>query len=183
MSTFLRTNEYSEAISSLKFFVEIIPSINEDIYRWKWAIIALHNAVQGFMVLSLKGTDSLLILPDKQSTKWLDAYYNDQPLPEERLDNFLHLFNKIQQYRNFPTSAQYQKHLEKLNSIRNNFIHFSPKNWSLEISGLPAICMDCLHVIHYLVEQEEILWYQKEVQQQVLSSVNKAKKVLTNLYQ
>lgn len=183
MSHYLRTDEYTEAISSLNFFIEILPSTNEDVYRWKWAIIALHNAVQGFMVLSLKGTDSLLILPEKKAIKWLDAHYNNQSLPEDKLDIFLNLCKKIQQYRGLQTSKDCDLNLKKLNSLRNNFTHFPPQHWSLEISGLPKICMDCLSLIRYLVEKGEIIWYNKEIQQQAFSSANKAEKVLTNLYQ
>lgn len=174
MSHYIRTDEYTEAISSLNFFVEMLPSTNEDKYRWKWAIIALHNAVQGFMVLSLKGTDSLLILPEKKAIKWLNAYYNNQALPKENLDFFLELYKKIQKHRGFQSSLHCNQSLQRLNSFRNHFIHFLPQHWSLEISGIPKICIDCLSVIRHLVEKGEIIWYDKEVQQKVELSLKNA---------
>ncbi len=60
-------------------------------YNWKWVVIALHNALQGFMVLALRFTNPTLIARVPQPLrKWNDeliAAYNQRQLvkdlPEE----------------------------------------------------------------------------------------------------
>ncbi len=74
MENSLRTDELKEAIFSLEMVAEQVLKIHIDTYRWKWVIIALHNAVQGFMVLSLKGSHGLNILKNADKKSWLNNY-------------------------------------------------------------------------------------------------------------
>lgn len=39
-----------------------------------------------------------------------------------------------------------------LNLFRNQFIHFMPMGWSIEMSGMPSICKDSLDIIKELEE-------------------------------
>jgi hypothetical protein len=41
----------------------------------------------------------------------------------------------------FNASESHDKSVRKLNSFRNDFIHFVPKGWTLELTGLPRICL------------------------------------------
>lgn len=50
---YLRTDEHEEAVRSLEWAEAQARSLGEDSYQWKWVLISLHNAVQGFMVLAL----------------------------------------------------------------------------------------------------------------------------------
>jgi hypothetical protein len=59
MTHYLRTDEVEEAISAIEMVAESVAGVKADIYRWKWALIALHSAVQGFMVLALRGSNGL----------------------------------------------------------------------------------------------------------------------------
>ena len=43
--------------------------------------------------------------------------------------------------------------MKNLNFIRNEFVHFTPKGWSLELSGAPRIAIDCLDVAEFLVKR------------------------------
>ena len=76
---YLRTDEREEAVRSLEWAEQQANAISEDPYQWKWVLIALHNAVQGFMVLALWNGNGLLTLRDKVAVKWLDAYNNGGP--------------------------------------------------------------------------------------------------------
>jgi len=53
---------------------QFILEVQEDDYNWKWAIIALHNSTQAFMVLALQGTSPLNVIKDPQ--KSFDAIQN-----------------------------------------------------------------------------------------------------------
>lgn len=52
----------------------------------------------------------------------------------------------------FNPNRQQDASVKKLNYFRNEFIHFMPKGWSIEVSGMPRLCSDCLGVIKHLSE-------------------------------
>lgn len=41
--------------------------------------------------------------------------------------------------------------MKKLNQIRNEFIHFTPKGWALGLSSAPQVALDCLDICGFLV--------------------------------
>jgi len=41
---------------------------------------------------------------------------------------------------------------DQLNNLRNEFIHFVPKGWSVELAGLPQICANCINVDEFLIQ-------------------------------
>jgi hypothetical protein len=69
--------------------------------------------------------------------------------------------------------------MRKLNEIRNQFIHFMPKVWVLELTGLPAICLDCLAVARFLhKEGGNILWHKTELRERAEEAFDRAEHAL-----
>lgn len=159
--TWLTINGIQEAHKSLKMANLFLAHTDEDKYFWKWMLVALHNSLQGFMASSLKGEDGLTPMKEKVAQKWIEAYKNGKPLPREELDTFLNLYKKIKSERMLVTAASKQfiprgkqdRSIRKLNRLRNHFVHYTPKSWSLEVNELPEISRDCLHVIRFLVQK------------------------------
>jgi hypothetical protein len=169
-AAFLRTTEHEEAVRSLEWAELQARGLSTDPYLWKWVVAALHNATQGFMVLALWNGNGLLTLRPRIAEKWLKAYESGGPFPAEKLDDFLNLYAKVKDANNFHTvgagpfapSATTDRSLKLLNEIRNNFTHFTPKGWSLELAGLPRIALDALSLIHFLGwESTAITWYRR----------------------
>ena len=75
----LRTDEIDEAIKSLHKTHQFVLEVHEDIYNWKWVIIALHNSTQAFMVLALKGTASINLCSNRE--KFLKAMFSGNDYP------------------------------------------------------------------------------------------------------
>ena len=92
---YLRTDEELETVNALKMAAQFASKIHEDVHLWRWTIIALHNAAQGAMVLSLRHGNGLLALSDKCATAWMQAYEKDEAYPPEKLDSYLGLYKKI----------------------------------------------------------------------------------------
>ena len=73
---------------------------------------------------------------------------------DTKMDTFLNLYKKIRRHAifgyKFAPKAQQGKSIKRLNLFRNEFVHFMPKGWSIELSGMPNICLDCLDVIRAL---------------------------------
>jgi len=94
-----RTNEKIESIISLEFVSEQSDMVSEDVFKWKWILIGLHNALQNFMVCALRGTENTNVLASKSALKWLEEFWNRMSdnkhkwkYPKQRLDSFTNLF-------------------------------------------------------------------------------------------
>lgn len=192
MKSYLRTDEIEEAISALEMLSEVTPFLVKDIYRWKWAIIATHNALQDFMVIALRQGNGLLALKDNIAAEYLKAQKEGGKRPAEKLDNFLNLYKKIKSDRmlcyshgkRFKADPEHNWAVKKLNELRNEFLHFVPKGWSLEIISLPKICLNCLEVIEFLGWQSGNVIFNDETQQvRALSALKMAKAVLSEIIQ
>ena len=167
----LRTDEHEEAVSALEAVAEWSGRLETKIDYWKWVVLAMHNATQGFMVLALRGSDGLRPLRDGITEAWLTAYREGGEYPTEKLDSFLNLYKKIKSEamifyvhsKKFTPSGSQGRSIKKLNSLRDDFIHFLPRSWSLEVSGLPEICLDCLDAVEFLGwESGNVPWYEGE---------------------
>jgi hypothetical protein len=167
--------------------VDFANSVRADSYRWKWVLIAVHNTVQGFMVLALRRGNGMLALRDDVAAAWIKAYREEKPLPKERLDTFLNLYAKVKtdaaagyvHSKRFTPGPTHDRSMKKLNEFRNEFIHFVPKGWSLELAGLPRICLDCLSVANFLhAEGGNIFWNNSAIRRRADRALRRAAKLL-----
>src|SRR5687767_3146447 len=71
---YLVTDDEREAVGALEEAAGYLEIAEIDPARaWKWVIIALHNAVQGFMVLALKSTWNVRVLHRDQRSEKIRA--------------------------------------------------------------------------------------------------------------
>lgn len=183
MTTYLQTDEQHEAARALEMFHHQLILIKDDVYYWKWAIIALHNAVQAFIVCAISGTDQLGALKPKDAEEWLNAYYRRLTPPSDvRLDFFPELYKRAKEKTGFKASEDFDMDIETLTALRNDFIHFTPKGWSLEVSGLPQIFLNCLTLIEYLGWNAGCInWYEEPDENQAKGELDQCKKILASL--
>ena len=78
---YLRTNEEAEAAEAICMASKVADGLERDLKLWRWVVISLHNAVQGFMVLSLRHGNGLLALDDKSFSEWMEAHEKGGPYP------------------------------------------------------------------------------------------------------
>jgi hypothetical protein len=182
----IRCDERTDVIVSLGLCQRLIGTLNEDKLMWKWAILALHNALQGAMVCHLSGTAQVGAL-DKKSiedfAKWHERdrkgeikkiqkgvsdfgipimkilNKKDNP-PNEYLASTDVLFERLHKAsERFEAGAgailvlsdSQKASFNKLHLLRNSFMHFTLKSWSIEISGLPNIFLDIFDIIEMIV--------------------------------
>jgi hypothetical protein len=162
----------------------------EDPTLWKWVLISLHSAVQGIMVLSLRGGNGLAALKPKSEQEWLRAYRSGKKPPEERLDDFPGLYRKVKgqrmlQYvhsKAFTPSSTHDVSMSRLNRLRNHFIHFLPGSWTLQLSGVPPVLMDSLTLADFLVRKSgNILWRKPECQGRYAKAFDSCEAAFTQL--
>ena len=93
----LDTDEYEEIVATLRACRHFLSLATQDVTYWKWVFLALHNIVQGCMVIALTRSDSFGATDAKQEKAWREAYAKGNPLPtdQEKLLSFLDLYDKI----------------------------------------------------------------------------------------
>ena len=77
-----------EAISCLK-------RVGKNPFIWKYAIISIHNALQCYMSIALRGSSGTATWKKNHAKKWLEAYDNNKELPSVQLDFFMKLYDKL----------------------------------------------------------------------------------------
>lgn len=156
---YLKTDDLNEAVRDLEMVRRFLEKLNSEIYYWKWVILALHSSLQGFMVAALKGSSGLNVLTDKSAEGWLKAHQAGlRTFPRQKLDTFLNLYKKMKTdkmlmyhgSKKFVSTEEQDWSVQKLNSLRNSYIHFQPMLWFIRKAGLPQITKECLSVIRFL---------------------------------
>lgn len=149
---YIEFDEYSDALYSLRHAAFFCAETARDRTMWKWAIIALHNALQGAMVCHLSGTAGLGALEKDSRKAALDWHESDrmgqsQPYPEEKVAPANVLFRRLTGEVStleragglINVSKQESDSFERLHALRNSFSHFTPMSWTIEISALAQI--------------------------------------------
>jgi hypothetical protein len=66
-SLYFDLDEMKDPVLALKVLDDHLAKVLEEPLYWKWAILALHNALQGFMVLNLADSTPLELMQDARS--------------------------------------------------------------------------------------------------------------------
>jgi hypothetical protein len=137
---YYRTDEKENAVDFLAtaatFYAENHP------HKWKWLTISLHGALYGFTVLAIKGTDHGRVSKGKKLISLWEALDRCQ-------DNAYML--QYSGSRRLEVSNDEKRAVEKLSAgFRNNFEHFMPKLWSIEVSVFTGIVGHVCRLIHFL---------------------------------
>ena len=157
--TWLRIDETEDAVDNIEMVHHFLVQLHGPI-RWKWAILSLHQALYGFAVGATKPSDSSLALkkpedPESQLISiWtaLDRAKDPDWMP--RID-----------WNPLVTSTAEDEAIDKIvNEFRNEFAHFRPQGWSIEVSGMPSLFIHVLRVIRHLaLDSNTILFIPDEL--------------------
>ncbi len=161
---YLRVDEREDAINALEHAAHTVETLEKHPLDWKWVIIAIHNALQGALVCTLSGTHGTGALNDKSMQKmweWFEASRTDSNAhyPKEWLAPLFELYEraKKQDYMGefggqpLNTTEEQDEDVKRLNNLRRNFMHFTPKGWSIETAGLPRITLNATTIIETLL--------------------------------
>lgn len=138
---YFRLDERSNALDYLRKVRLHLTEVENDQWAWKWAFIALHGALYGFAITVAKGTDDSSVLKKNgQLISFCSALEHCQKIGAvEKL------------------SDSQEKSLKLLTeSLRNEFMHFQPKGWSIEIHGFPKIAIEVLGLVQALSKHPNV---------------------------
>jgi hypothetical protein len=152
----LQLDELTNAIDNLEmcgYFLRKLP----DPIRWKWAILAVHQAIYGFAICAVKGSQDTSVLKTQSKSKEPHLISIWDAL--ERAEDTRYLWPGASPLK--LTSGE-RKTLKKLFAeFRNGFEHFQPAAWSIEVSGMPRLLRHALGVLRRLArEQGSVRYYE-----------------------
>lgn len=178
---YLKTDQANDVICSLEQVVRSIEAASSDPLNWKWAILAMHSALQGAMVCHLTGTAEVGALDDKSIEAAHDYHERDRKglikrvscgtdefglaiykpatkidrPPQEKLANATTLIKRLRNKDKRVEQAggivevtdKEFSDFKALDSLRNQFTHFPPTSWLIELAGMKNIVRSALTII------------------------------------
>jgi hypothetical protein len=172
----LVVSEVDQAVNALDFSVELLERSTTAPQYWRWALLVLHQAAQGFMVCALAGSDGTRPLNHKsrdvkeyiKALRKYSATGQYPELPPRALDSFLNLYKKVKNAdmmrqnttsQTFIPRRGFQTRIEDLNTFRNEFQHFTPKKWVIEVGVFLEPAQAAIQLIDFLAfTSQNIVW-------------------------
>jgi len=174
---YIKFSEESNALDYLEKAYHFIQKVDRNPNDWKWVIIALHGALYGFAVCACRGTDPHNVtFKSKNSEKLISFDEALQTCQDPKIMKMTTLSKHLE------LSSKQKESIDILKkTIRNNFEHFIPKTWYIEIHGFPQIAIDVLDVIRFLALEAHNYSHLSTYQtRQLKSYVYQSKKLLKN---
>jgi hypothetical protein len=179
-ANWLTTDEANDVAGSIRHALRSGTFISQDPQSWKWVALALHSALQGACVCHLTTTAAPIGALTKSNTEeWL-AYFeesrtnSDAKPPQTRLKALPDLLKAVREARSAGDRSNEEgivvsdKDLNWLryfhDVVRNQFVHFEPMGWSLEVSGIPGIASLTSRIINDIADSgwafrhQEVAW-------------------------
>ena|SRR3990167_3541794 len=178
---FLTTNERTNSVDYLLRSYEFIVQTKTNVHAWKWAIIALHGALYGFAICACRGSNNEFVAPARRTKEGKD-------LKNPRLigiDDALEACQNPTKMGMFDRSNHLQLSDQQKNSIRrlisafrNNFEHYIPRTWLIDLAGMANIFVDVLDVIYFLALKTNNFRLTSTQKRKVRSAIFQSKKLL-----
>jgi hypothetical protein len=158
-------DELENAIDSLEMAAHCLETLPED-GKWKWALIAVHQALYGFAVCSIWVTDN----------RWLTREQDARP-PDGLLIDLQKVLALTRDAEWMPlcapliTTAEEDEAIAIVSSeVHNEFGHVQPQKWELDITTLPAVMSRLLRIVRFLSLESGGPGYEAEAQRRRVES-------------
>lgn len=163
MQKWLITSEYEDVVVSLQETEHQLGRIREGHSQgWKWATIALANACCGALVCNLSGSMQIGALTRCHAEKMIAAFEANSNLPAPKSVKLADPRELFKRARRMDRRLEVAGPPLKLNSkkiqsfyrlihLRNQFSHFEPMGWTVQVAVFPPVYFDVLEIIKQIV--------------------------------
>ena len=167
---YLEFDRRNTARVSLQEFCSCMDRLKNDELLMQYAVISMHNALQGYMTIYLRINDLLDTWKSAHAKKWNEIEYPKmmeteglyQPEKHPQLDFFMEFFDKVFEGKEHNLERNM---IDALNEQRNNFIHFNTDHFNLEKQYALDACSEALKAINFIANLDRRLFYYEEEQQ------------------
>ena len=170
----LRLTEKTNALDYLEKAYSFISQTETDVFAWKWVILALHSALYGFAICACQGTNRYNVsFKTKKGKEKLIDFNKALKLCQNPNWMRMYIFSKHLQL-----SKQQEESVRRLKEIRDEFEHYIPTSWIIEIHGMPCITIDVLEVIRFLALYTGNVRLTQNKRKKVKSIIFQSKRIL-----
>ena len=156
---YLRTDAGSHFLDCLYFVERQLGFASSNSKEWHWTIIGLASLAQSSCVIFLdeRDTAQVLTLSKKSMKKTMESFKQTSlnTLPTQHMAPPLELIERVLNWNGtnhflgssankISISESSSNDLKKVFNIRNQFTHFNPMLWSIELIGLPRISREVI---------------------------------------
>ena len=184
-ANWISTDEADDVAGSIRHVLMAAGLVDNDPLAWKWVVIALHSALQGACVCHLT-TDLPPIgaVTNENAAKLLNYFEESRTNPgaEKPKSYLMNLPDLLKESRR-PSSAGGGSTLSGLtisdselewlcrfHDIRNQFVHFRPMGWAIEVSGIPEISNLVARIIREILDFDWAFRHQSDEWREDLGS-------------
>lgn len=181
---YIRVDTAEDALSSMELAGDFLIATKQDDRYWKWFVIDFHAGLQGAFALALEGGNGLQVQKPSVTQKMLSGHG-----APPHMDNFLKLYKKIQCKENLmradsvpfaPTEA-HNDAVHKLDFLRDNFIHFNTKSWSIEKQFILEVAASALEVVEFVfLKSQSVLWHEESFRRRASSCLQTLRDLLSS---
>ncbi|WP_234791118.1 hypothetical protein [Agrobacterium rubi] len=175
-------DEAEDVAGSIRHVLRAATFVNDDPLTWKWVVLTLHSALQGACVCHLTTTTAPVgAVTERNASEWL-TYFEASPTnpnlrpPKTHLKGLPDLLLAVRS-SNSACDNSYTAGVEisesELNwlghfhkNMRNQFVHFEPMGWSIEVSGIPEIAKVVARIIGEILQIKWASRHQDTVQRE-----------------
>jgi hypothetical protein len=153
--TWIRTDESEDVAASVRHALRCWAMTADDPQAWKWVVLALHSALQGACVCHLTSTaEPIGALTSRNTVEWLtylEAARDDPGILPPKQTELMALPALLKAVRRAGSAGDGVSPAIAINSgefnwlrrfhngIRNQFVHFEPRGWAIEVSGMAGL--------------------------------------------
>jgi hypothetical protein len=164
----VRTDEAEDVAASVRHALRCFDLIEEDVQAWKWMTLALHSALQGACVCHLVTSASPVgAVTERNAGEWLKYFEALRADPKARApQTYIMALPDLLKAVRMPRSAGDRSNelgvqitdrelrwLKRFHQgVRNQFVHFEPMGWSLEVSGVPDLTRLITRIIDDMIK-------------------------------
>jgi hypothetical protein len=145
---YFETNEADDVLASLLHLRRCLSETKADRRAWKWVVLSLFSAIQGSIVCHAAGSTQTEVLTNrsaKTTLDWFDRSSESQgDFPDQKLAGPDTLYKRLNgSYIDIPpaggvikTDAEQDNSFEFIKSLRDDFNHFTPRGWLININDV-----------------------------------------------
>lgn len=169
----LSTDELVEGLDALEIVAEQLSMVLNNPQRWKWAILAMDNALTVLLAWAVRHSSGFNVLEfgkgangDRKRNQWIDAMNGVEidgkrvKYPSVPMKNLHGLLQEAcsghVQYvgaENLRLTDLQKRSINYVHRLRNRFQHFEPCSWTVFPFELPLAFREIVSVIAFLMDR------------------------------
>lgn len=155
---YIRFDRQSDAQASLDEFCSCVERAAKADAAWKYAIVSMHSALQGYICVCLRNGNSFQTWNESHLKAWLVAYESDSQLPQPKLNFFMNLYDKAFEGE----QTLNRDNINWLNETRNSLVHFNNDSFGIHRQTAIACCKEALDAIKLAPSKAKGVFFNSE---------------------